>query len=48
VRLSGATSQLEECSVESRAVERRQGGWCDMAASLGASEFEGSRHSKRT
>jgi hypothetical protein len=33
----GATSLLQDCVVESWALKRRLGGWCGMAASLGAS-----------
>jgi hypothetical protein len=38
---SDSDSLEVECSVESWAVKRRLGGWCEMAASLGASQLKG-------
>jgi hypothetical protein len=35
----GATSQSKACSVESKAVKGKVGGWSEMTASLGASQF---------
>jgi hypothetical protein len=32
--------QPVQCSVESQAVKRRLGGWCEMAAHLGASQLK--------
>jgi hypothetical protein len=31
---------VSQCSVESRAVKRRLGGWCEMAASMGGSQLK--------
>jgi hypothetical protein len=34
--------QRVQCSVESQAVNRKQGGWCEMATSLGVSQLTAS------
>jgi hypothetical protein len=43
-----------QCSLDNRAVKGRLGNWCEVTASLGASQLkhlkqlEGSRHTERT